>query len=367
MIIERYIHREILQRLLWIAGLLILITATNKFVDYLGDAASGKIPAGFVLKYLWFRMLAMQPDVMPLLIFLSVTLAMARLNQDNELVILSAAGFSREKQLMVVLKFTLVFSVLVIIESFLITPWAQLQIKYLNDRAWEEANISTLTAGQFKELNKKNTVVYVEKLSDDKMSMKNVFLHIEEKGKESVLKSDSAYFDIDKNTGNRFIVFNNGKRYLGIPGKLDYQTTEYGKYGALIETSEKKSSYNDPDSMSTIRLLQAKGPKFQAELQWRISRVIICILLSILGVFLNQYPFGQKPFTLMLLGILIYLIYSNLLGISGTLTERGHLPAYIGLWWVHAAMIIVILTMNGIITSRHKRHDENIQILPAEK
>lgn len=367
MIIERYIHREILQRLLWIAGLLILITATNKFVDYLGDAASGKIPADFVLKLLWYRMLAMQPDVMPLLIFLSVTLAMARLNQDNELVILSAAGFSRERQLMVVLNFTFVFSVLVIIESFIITPWAQIQIKNLKNRAWEEANISALTAGQFKELNKKNSVVYVEKLSDDKMSMQNVFLHIEEKGKESVLKSDSAYFDIDKNTGNRFIVFNNGKRYLGVPGKLDYQTTEYGKYGALIETSEKKSSYNDPDSMSTMRLLQASGPKFQAELQWRISRVIICILLGILGVFLNQYPFGQKPFTLMLLGILIYLIYSNLLGISGTLTERGHLPAYIGLWWVHAAMIIVIFAMNSIITSRHKHHDENIQILPAEK
>ena len=366
MIIERYIHREILQRLLWIAGLVILITATNKFVDYLGDAASGRIPADFVLNLLWYRMLAMQPDVMPLLIFLSVTLAMARLNQDNELVILSAAGFSWRKQLNVVLKFTFLFSILVIIESFFITPWAQMQIKDLKRRAWEEANISSLTSGQFKELNKGNSVVYIEKLSDDKTSMQNVFLYIEEKGKESVLKSDSAYFDIDKNTGNRFIIFNNGRRYQGIPGRLDYQTTEYEKYGALIEISERKSSSNDPETMSTMRLLFSQGPKFQAELQWRISSVIISILLSILGVFLNQYPFGQKPFTLMLLGILIYFIYNNLLGISGSLIEREYLPAYIGLWWVHAAMMTVIFILNSIITSRYRQHDEKIQLLPAE-
>lgn len=366
MIIERYIHREILQRLLWIAGLLILITTTNKFVDYLADAASGRIPAGFVLELLWYRMLAMQPDVMPLLIFLSVTLAMARLTQDNELIVLTAAGFGRNRQLKVVLRFTVVFSLLVISVSFFIAPWAELKVKDLKIRAWEEANISALTSGQFKEINKGKSVVYIENLSDDKMSMQNVFLHINEKGKESVLKSDSAYFDIDKNTGNRFIVFKKGRRYLGIPGKLDYQTTEYEKYGALIELSERKRSDYDPVSMSTVRLLLSPEPKYQAELQWRISSVLICILLSVLGVFLNQYPFGQKPFALLLLGILIYFIYTNLLGISGTLVEREYLPTYIGLWWVHVAMIIVILIINRVITYQHKRNTATIQILPAE-
>lgn len=367
MIIERYIHREILQRCLWIAGLLILITTTNKFVDYLGDAASGEIPASFVLKLLWYRMLAMQSEVMPILIFLSVILAMARLNQDNELTVLTAAGFGRNKQQGIVLRFSVVFSLLVAVVAFFVTPWSKTKIEELKVLAREEASISALSSGKFKELNKGNSVVYIEKLSDDKMSMQNVFLHIKEHGKESVLKSDTAYFDIDRNTGNRFIVFNKGRRYLGIPGELDYQTTEYEKYVALIDVSEKKSSRNNPGVMSTAQLLFSSAPKYQAELQWRISSVLICILLSILGVLLNQYPFGQKPFALLLLGILIYFIYTNLLGISETLVEREYLPAYIGLWWVHVAMIIVILIINNIITSQHKRNTEEIQVLPAEK
>lgn len=366
MIIERYIHREILQRCLWIAGLLILVTTTNKFVDYLGDAASGEIPASYVLKLLWYRMLAMQTEVMPILLFLSVILAMARLNQDNELTVLTAAGFSRNKQYRIVLRFAVVFSLLVAVIAFFVTPWAKLKIDELKVRAQEEASISALSSGKFKELNKGDNVVYIEKLSDDKMSMQNVFLHIRERGKESVLKSDSAYFDTDKNTGNRFIIFNKGIRYQGMPGKLDYQTTEYEKYVALIEASKRKSSRNNPEFMPTSQLLFISNPKHQAELQWRISAVLICILLSILAVLLNQYPFGQKPFTLLLLGILIYFIYTNILGISETLIEREYLPAYIGLWWVHVAMVMVILVINNVITSQHKRNTEEIQILPAE-
>ena len=43
MIITRYIHKEILQKLAWIVGLLILIFASNKFVGFLSDAAEGAL------------------------------------------------------------------------------------------------------------------------------------------------------------------------------------------------------------------------------------------------------------------------------------------------------------------------------------
>src|SRR3972149_209180 len=92
LIIRRYIYREILHRLLWIAALLFLIVMTNKLVDYLAEAASGRIPGAFVFRFLWLKMLAMQPEMLPLVLFLSVTLAFSRLNQDNELAVLGAPG-----------------------------------------------------------------------------------------------------------------------------------------------------------------------------------------------------------------------------------------------------------------------------------
>ena len=367
MIIERYIHREILQRLFWIGILLLLIFTTNKFVDYLGDAAAGKIPANFVFKLLWLRMVAMQTEVLPMLIFLAVILAFSRLNADNELAVLAAAGVGKRQQLKIVMRFTIVFSLLVAFVAFFAAPWAKINISKLKIQAWQEANITGLTEGKFKELRKGNSVVYIENLSDDKKIMKKVFLQIQENDKTSVVKSDSAHFDVDQESGNRFIVFENGRRYLGQPGMQDYQITEYEKYAALVQLNDDKGDISSAEATPTYQLLGSKNPKHKAEFQWRISSIIICFLLAILGVLLNQYPFGQKPFTLLLFGILIYFIYNNLLGVSKTLLEREHVPFFLGLWWVHALLILAILVIYNYQTIiQRQRRNTGVQILLAE-
>ena len=342
LIIERYIHREILQRLLWIAGLLILILATHKFVEYLGDAAAGKIPPAYVFKFLWLKTLSAQPEVLPLVIFLAVVLAYARLNQDNELAIMAAAGMGKREQIRITLRFSLVFSVLLAAVSFVAAPWAKLNIDILKAQAWKESSISGLSEGNFKELDRGRSVVYMESYSKEAGVMENVFLQIQDNDKNTVMKSATAYFDVENETGDRYIVFENGRRYLGKPGEANYQITQYEKYSALIEQSEKASEFTSPESASTATLLYSSLPEHRAELQWRISAVLAGILLAVFGVLLNQYPFGQKPFTLLLSGILIYFIYNNLLSISRALLERNNLSSWIGLWWVHILLIAVI-------------------------
>ncbi len=343
MIIERYIYREILQRLLWIAGLLLLILATHKFVEYLADAAAGKIPPAYVFKFLFLKLLSAQPEVLPLVLFLAVVLAFARLNQDNELAVLAAAGVGKPDQIKMVTRFSIVFALLLGIVAFMAAPWAKLTTGKLKSQAWQEASISGLSAGKFKELSKGRSVVYIENYSKEAGVMENVFLQIQDKAKNSVLKSDSAYFEVDKDSGNRFIVFENGRRYLGNPGAKNYQITEYRKYSALLELNDETSEFTSPESATTTTLILSTRPEHRAELQWRISSVLACIVLAVFGVLLNQYPFGQKPFALLLSGILIYFIYNNLLGISRTLVEQAKLTPWIGLWWVHGLLILILL------------------------
>ena len=58
MIFRRYIHREILAKLGWITGLLLLVLTSNRFVDYLADAAAGDLPADLLFQILVMKMLA---------------------------------------------------------------------------------------------------------------------------------------------------------------------------------------------------------------------------------------------------------------------------------------------------------------------
>jgi len=304
--------------------------------------------------------------MLPLILFLSVTLAFSRLNQDNELAVLAAAGVGKQAQLKIIARFMLLFCVLVGYTAFSATPWAKARIAVLKTQAWQEANISGIAPGKFKELSGGKGVVYVEGLSTDKKTMEQVFFQNLHGGSGSILKAAGARLEIDKSSGDRFIIFENGRRYQGRPGTLDYKITEYEKYGVLLEEGEEKAGLAGVDIIPTLELFAATRSDQMAELQWRVSTVLMCILLAMLGVLLNQYPFGQKPFTLMLFGILIYFIYHNLLGISRTLLEKGRIAPYIGLWWVHVLLLLVIVAIYYLPRiMQWKRGDNESQFLPA--
>ena len=69
MILRRYIHREIAEKLGWIIGLLLLIIMSNRFVRYLADAAAGTFPADLVFQALMMKMLTTLPKLMPIAVF----------------------------------------------------------------------------------------------------------------------------------------------------------------------------------------------------------------------------------------------------------------------------------------------------------
>ena len=92
MILRRYIHREIAEKLGWIIGLLLLIIMSNRFVRYLADAAAGAFPADLVFQALVMKMLTTLPKLMPIAIFLAVLLGLSRLARDRELTAVSVAG-----------------------------------------------------------------------------------------------------------------------------------------------------------------------------------------------------------------------------------------------------------------------------------
>ena len=64
--------------------------------------------------------------------------------------------------------------------------------------------------------------------------------------------------------------------------------------------------------------------------------------------------------------ILIYFVYSNLLGISKTLLKRDAIDPILGLWWVHLLVILMIMALYYLPSLWHwRRRDTSQQILTA--
>ncbi|MEQ8937528.1 MAG: LptF/LptG family permease, partial [Gammaproteobacteria bacterium] len=88
MIIQRYIYRELLSKLVWILGLLILVFTSNRFVGFLADAAEGSIPGDLVFQMLAYKMLGTLPKIFPVAILVAMLLGFARMANDRELVVM---------------------------------------------------------------------------------------------------------------------------------------------------------------------------------------------------------------------------------------------------------------------------------------
>ena len=342
MILERYIHKEILEKLLWLTVLLVLIITSHRFVDYLADAAAGRIPGDLILKLLLMKVLAMFPRLLPAAIFFAVILALTRLSSDKELLIMSSAGISGVYQFVYVFKFAFTFAIFVFFVSNFISPWAEDRVDQLKVLARQESDIAGISAGRFKEFSRGDRVVYVQGLSEDRQVMNNVFLQVREKSRFGVLSSGSARFHRDKDTDSRYVLFENGHRYLGKPGQLDYQITDFRTYAVLLDQGSTVTDKRKPESVHSFDLFASNDPGWIAELQWRASFVIATLLLPLFAVMLNKLSFGDNRYLLMIIGILTYFIYSNLLSISKTLLMREEIPSYIGVWWVHVLLLLII-------------------------
>ena len=73
------------------------------------------------------------------------------------------------------------------------------------------------------------------------------------------------------------------------------------------------------------------------------------VLLAVLAVLLSRTTPRQGRFAKLFIAILVFVVYYNTLGVSMSWIERGVIPAAIGLWWVHAVLIILIM----ILALRH--------------
>ena len=172
--------------------------------------------------------------------------------------------------------------------------------------------------------------------------MEDVFLHVKQgevkksDAKSGVLTATSARFKDDKESGNRYIEFSNGNRYVMATDQLDYQIIEFETYALLTEQAMASEAGLKTDALSTSTLIKSGNKVHLAEFQWRLSMIIACLMLPWLGVLLIQtHTREERRYGPFVIAISIYLIYSNLLGISQTLIRRDVLPVFIGLWWVH--------------------------------
>src|SRR5690606_12688365 len=197
------------------------------------------------------------------------------------------------------------------------TPAASRRIEQIKLEAQEALSISVIEAGKFASPDSGNTVVYAREGDGDRLA------------------------------GVLCIVMFVGTRYEGVRGSASFRILHFGEHGIPVRIEADEEYVPPIETRPTAALLASDAPADKAELQWRISSPLSLLVLALLAVPLSRSSPREGRYSRVGLGLLIYIIYANMLSIARVWLERGQVPEWIGLWWVHAAAALVALALLG--------------------
>ncbi|GMQ96107.1 MAG: LPS export ABC transporter permease LptF [Gammaproteobacteria bacterium] len=345
MIVQRYLIREILHYFIAVFSVLLVVAVTVTFVRLLAEMSLSVFSSAFVFQLLILKIIGKLSTLLPASLYVAILLALGRLYSDSEMVAMWSGGIGPRRINLSVFWFLLVFAVLTSVISLYLSPEAMATRDVVWARAKAEAEVSGVLPGRFLEFRNGELVAYAETLSADRRKMENVFAKFTIAGSPNILVAKRARFTGNPEGTGRYIVLEDGYRYSGSPGSVDYTVYRFVEHGFRIDKERPESVNSKANATRTSDLLKGPYLAYSAELQWRISQPISLLLLGMLAVPLARTLPRQGKYTKLAMGIAVYFLYGNAVGLMQTFIERGQVSTTIGIWPVHVAMALVVVSL----------------------
>jgi len=354
-ILDRYIFREIALTWLSVTMVLLLILLTNQFARVLGDVAKGHLPKDAAMDVIGLSAAQYLTIIVPIGLFLAVMLALGRLYRDSELPAMMACRVGPGGIYRPLLWLLVPLSLAVAWLSIDLAPRALQAVDRIGAEARREADLASIEPGRFTTVGPNNAVVYGERVMAGGQ-MENVFLQRQtDNGMVEVVVAKRGEQKESDNPDVRFLVLHDGRRYEGVPGTTQFRVVEFVEHGIPYRLPSLDPPEPTPRAMTFIGLLQAGEVEHVAEMQWRLGIPLATIILGILAVPLSKMKPRTGRYGRLGVGLLVFIIYLNLLSAAKAWIEQGSLSPQIGLWWVHGVVLIFALSMLAGQNLVHRR------------
>ena len=357
-ILDRYMLREVAQTWLAVTSVLLFILLSSTFARVLGEAASNDLPKEAVFTVLGLFTVSYLTVLVPVGLFLSIMLALGRLYKDSEMAAAQACGIGPASVYSSLVLLAILLGATVAWLSMSAGPWAARKVDGIFQAAKMDADFGRIVPGKFTSPGGDDDVVfYAEDVSADGL-LSNVFIQRKLADRIELVVAERGQQSRSNRAMGPAMVLYDGERYEGIPGTVDYQITRFQEHGIPIPVRASDEEELPPKLLRTRELLWSSDLSRLAELQWRLSAPISVMLLTVLAVPLGKARPREGQYARMAVAVLVFLVYYNLLGASRVWTERGELPVWLGLWWVHAlvfALAMLMLARQSGIFRRAKR------------
>jgi len=234
--------------------------------------------------------------------------------------------------------------VVLLVFGLSVAPTAARMAEQQLEKAFLSAAVWGLQPGKFHVLRHGDLVIYAEALEEEGNTLRNVFIMQRQETREQVWVAKKGRYWVDIDSGERFLILEDGKVTDNVPGQLDFHVLNFARNDLRLPEPEFRTRKNKQKTRSTssFELLNNGDAESHAELQWRLSPAITAIILGLLAIPLAHSQPREGRGVRVVLGILVYLVYGNTLYLCRSWIADGSLPIFIGTWWVHAVFLVIV-------------------------
>jgi lipopolysaccharide export system permease protein len=339
MLYRRALTREMSLAAGAVLAVLIAIALVVLFIRLLGDVARGELANEAVFAFLGFSLLYFLPVLMTIALFAGVLLPLSRMWRDSEMVIWFTGGLSLGAWLRPVLTFALPMGAVILLLTLVVNPWAQTKKSEFRQELRSRSESSLIAPGLFAEASGGQRVYYVESLNPLTGVVRNVFMQSRIDGQLGlVVASEGSHTQLPD--GSRYLVFKAGRRYEGTPGHLDYRIVQFERYWMRLDPVAVSARDTHIRQARLSRLLDDASPQAGAELLWRFGVPLSALVLAVMAIPLSFVNTRARRSYGLLVALLLYFIYNNLLSLSQAWVAQGKLDPAVGMVASHAVMLL---------------------------
>ena len=343
-ILDRYILREVVVSWVAVTGVLLAILLTNQVARVLERAAESQYPRGIVLELILLSAVQNLSLVIPVGLLIGIVLALGRLYHDSEMTAAQACGAGSRSVLLPVISFSVLLAILLGALSLHVAPAATGRMLELRSEALRAGQFAPITAGKFRMFGGGSTVVYAQGAARDG-TLEKVFVERDRGGHLEIALAQRATHAYAEGGDLQVITLYDGERFEGIPGERKFRIVRFAENTIPVRLPALSGGAVALEGTPTRSLLKSPKPEQVAEFHWRIAFPIMALILACIAVPLARLRPRQGRYARIGYAVLIFFVYINLAIAGRQGLARGAIPQWLGLWWVHAAVVVLALAI----------------------
>ena len=331
-ILSKSLNMEVFKSSSSVLLIFFLLVVGSRIVGYFEQAAEGNLDPAIIMSVVALRFPDFITLLIPLSFFLGVLISISRIYADREIYGFFSVGLAPFDLIKFLAPQALLYFLLTLILSLYVAPYTKtLSQEILKIDSFEE-QLESIKSDEIVSLND-GGFIYIQNTDNNlltgikalKQNQENSFFVIADELSTSETK------ELIK------LNFNNGSFYSGVFSNSSKLQSNFNEF--KLDIKKEKNLTND---MSLTKLFDFSSDSNTASFQWNVSVPITILILLFIGVYISEVKPRQGRFSVILPGMLLYVMYLSLL-ILGREYIVDNPKTSFGLWYVHLIFILFLL------------------------